>query len=489
MQDILIDKQKREDYYNALASIDYSFYVEHTNPGYKHGQHTQYLCNLLQDIMDNKIKHKRIIISMPPQHSKSFTVTETLPSYFIGNNPDKHVIVSGYSDIFAQKFGRKNKEKIRIYGGKVFGTHLGDKSADKEWTVKVAGDNRDKGGMISSGIGGQVTGKRANLLIIDDPIKNRQEANSITYRNRLWDEWESTFSTRIAEDGIVICLMTRWHEDDLAGRLIEEEGFVEYNFPALAEENDILGRDKDEPLWPWQYSEKYLKSRRKKLSTKVWNSLYQGKPLIEEGNHFQSSYYKYFVETSNSFILHDMDGNQVVDRRILKNKCICFQTIDSALKDKKQNDYSVFSTWYLTPHNDLLLYNVFKKRIQVPDLMKYLVQQKNSFSPRIQFIEDKASGIGLLQTAKRKGMTVKALKAETNKILRSLDISTLYENGQVYHNKRGRGDWLNDYEDELNKFPDGKNDDQVDTASYAGIVVARNLIKTGGGGKGFASTT
>jgi len=436
----------------------------------------------LQEAIEQK-GAKRLIVTMPPQHSKSFTITETFPSFFLGRNPTKNVIGVGYSDDFAEKFGRRNKEKIKDFGAEIFDAHLSSKQAHKDWELEKGG------GMISSGVGGQITGKRADLMIIDDPIKNRKEANSKRYRDTLWEEWESTLSTRLAEDAIVILVLTRWHEDDLAGRFLERFGddWELLNFPALSEgkDTDLLSRPEDTALWEDQYSTEYLKKRRKELSAKAWNSLYMGSPNIEEGNQFKSTYFRYFRENDdrNAFILERPEGKKV----ILKEKCVCFQTVDSSFKVKTRNDYTVISTWYLTPNNDLLLYDVYRDKIPVPDLWSTLDNVMDRFNPSKVFVEDRASGTGLIQTAKREGRPVIPIPAESDKITRSFNISTFYENRAVYH--KAETNWVADFEDELNTFPEGTNDDQVDTASIAGIVVSRGMIRASNSNRGFVHTT
>lgn len=482
LKDIVPEEQKM--YFDALAEIDYEFYVEYVNGDYVHGEHTEYICNRLQQALESD-KAERIIITMPPQHSKSYTITETLPSYFLGTNPNKQVIVIGYSGDFAEKFGRRNKEKIMDQGADIFDVHLSNKQAHKDWELEQGGR------MISSGVGGQITGERADLMIIDDPIKNRKEANSKRYRDVLWEEWESTLSTRLAEDATVILVLTRWHEDDLAGRFLERFGdeWELLNFPALSEgkEKDILDREEGEPLWKRQYSKEYLEKRRKELSSKAWNSLYMGNPNIEEGNQFKSTYFRYFRENDDrtAFILEKPEGKKI----ILKDNCVIFQTVDSSFKVKTRNDYTVISTWYLTPNNDLLLYDVYRDKIAVPDLWATLSNVMDRFNPSKVFVEDKASGTGLIQTAKREGRPVIPISAESDKITRSFNISTYYENRAVYH--KAETNWVADYEDELNTFPEGTHDDQVDTASIAGIVVSRKMIRAKGNSsnRGFVHTT
>jgi len=469
-------------YFDALAEAKYEFYVEYVNIGYRHGLHTKYICNLLQSAMESGERHQ-IIITMPPQHSKSFTITETFPSWYLGKNPDRQVIVIGYSTDFAEKFGRKNKDKIEEYGADIFDVHLGQKQAYKDWITTEGGR------MISSGVGGQITGERANLMIIDDPIKNRKEANNKRYRDEIWDEWESTLSTRLAEDALVILIMTRWHEDDLAGRFLEREGedWTLVELPALSEgaDVDLLNRPEGEPLWEEQYSKEYLEKRKEKLSSKAWNSLYQCSPNIEEGNQFKSIYFRYFREDDNrtAFILEKPEEKVI----FLKNKCICFQTVDSSYKSAIKNDYTVVATWYLTPEGDLLLYSVNREKLEVPDLWGFLENNMDRHNPARVFVEDKASGTGLIQKAKREGRPVLPVKAVRDKITRSFDISNFYENRAVYH--KAGSNWVADYEDELVKFPDGTHDDMVDTASIAGIAVARGFVTAQGAGEEFVSST
>ena len=156
---------------------------------------------------------------MPPQHGKSQSVTETLPSYWLGRFPDQRVIEISYGDELAQMFGRRNKQKIEQFGKDLFDVQLArDSRSMTEFDIEG-----HRGGMISRGIGGSITGRPADLIIVDDPIKNRQEADSETYRKRIWTEWHDTIKTRLSADGRVIVIQTRWHEDDLAGRLLLNE--------------------------------------------------------------------------------------------------------------------------------------------------------------------------------------------------------------------------------------------------------------------------
>lgn len=235
-----------------MARRYYADYVQYVHMGrWKRARHLDLVCEKLESIIEGKTK--RLMIFMPPRHGKSMTVTETFPSFYLGKNPEKRVIEISYSGDLAQQFGKRNRDKVEEFGPTLFGHTISQVQATKtNWNL----DN-GMGGMISVGIGGSITGYGADLLIVDDPIKNRAEAESATYRDKLWDEYQSTVSTRLHAGGAVIIILTRWHEDDLAARLLNPEyGKVEdwdiISLPAVCEDpaTDPLGRELGEALWP-----------------------------------------------------------------------------------------------------------------------------------------------------------------------------------------------------------------------------------------------
>ena len=173
-------------------------------------------------------------------------VTETLPSYYLGHNPDHRVIEISYSESFAQRFGKSNKNKVRDFGD-LFGIQLSKTSkSNVNWSL-----SNERGRMISRGISSGVTGEACNLMIIDDPIKNSQEANSPAVRGRIYDEWINSFRSRLATDGKVIVIQTRWHEDDLYGRLKKDPYARSINIEAICEsDDDPLGRETGEGIAP-----------------------------------------------------------------------------------------------------------------------------------------------------------------------------------------------------------------------------------------------
>lgn len=229
---LIIREARRES-----ARRSYRSYVKSAHHGnFEHYAHTDLICEYLQRIADGEQMH--LMIEMPPRHGKSMTVTETFPSYFLMRNPSKRVITSAYSEGLARKFGRLNRNKFEEFSSDLFNLSLSaDNNSTTDW-----GLSDYNGGMIATGIGGSITGQGADLMIIDDPIKNSKEAQSKTIRENIWDEWESTLSTRLHDGASVIVIMTRWHQDDFIGRLLEQSPY-DWNrlrLPAIAEDDDDL---------------------------------------------------------------------------------------------------------------------------------------------------------------------------------------------------------------------------------------------------------
>jgi len=236
----LTEKQSKAIAEKAQAELyrrSYSDYLERVHHGvYKHYAHTELIAEKLQPIADGE--QRFLLFELPPRHGKSMTITETFPSYYVGNNQSKRVVTTAYGDSLARKFGRLNKRKLQEFGQEIFGINIArDTSQAGNWSLEG-----NTGGMLSTGIGGAITGEGADLLIVDDPFKNREGANSLTIRDKVWDEWQNTLLTRLQGKGSsVVVIMTRWHEDDLIGRLLasEPEKWDRIRLPAIAEDEMI----------------------------------------------------------------------------------------------------------------------------------------------------------------------------------------------------------------------------------------------------------
>lgn len=459
----------------ARAYVDFSYFMDYDS-GFqdKPGKHLDVLDKALQDVSEGQIK--RLIVAMPPRHGKSERVSKKFPAWHVGRNPNDEIILASYSIDLSRGFSRIARDTL-IEHQDVFGVEIDRNNQSAEsWTI--AGH---RGGVTAAGVGGPITGRGAKIAIVDDPVKNAEEANSEVMREKIWEWYQSTLYTRLTPDGRIIIVMTRWHEDDLVGRLLKkereeiEEGthtgdrWTVINFPAIAEEDDYLGRKPGDPLWPeFGFDLQRLSQIRQDVGSYVFNALYQQRPSAAEGTIFKREYFRYFSEQTignqQYFVLH---GD--VERRYRKESLWCFQTVDTANSTKTINDYFVVSTWYVTPEHDLLLYDVYRTHIEGPDQKPLMRELRNRYRPRFQAVEDKTFGTNLIQEMRREGMTVRPIKVDKDKVTRSLVIAARYEVGMVYH--REGAPWLTDYEDELLSFPRGKNDDQVDTASMAGEII------------------
>ena len=455
----IIRKQKIQN-----AKENYCAYMQLVYHGrWKRARHLDLLCELLEDVERGDIT--RLIITMPPRHGKSMTVTESFPSWFIGRNPERRVIEVSYGSELAQRFGLHNRKKIEEFGQDIFGIKVSSENASKtNWGL----DNYS-GGMISAGIGGSITGQGADLLIIDDPIKNRKEAESQTYRDSIWLEWQDTLSSRLHPGGRVVIIMTRWHEDDLVGRLLgQSDVWKLINLPALAEASDILGREEGQALWPeHEFDEKWAAREKANRGTRSWESLFQGHPRPSDGNLFRQSMFRHFNVSGNCY--------KVADKVYDKSICRIFQTCDVAGSKRSSADYFVLGTFALCQNGELLLLEVFRERLEGPDQPTLIMQKYVEYKPVLIGIESANMGLTLYQQLRRSGLPVIELKPDADKYTRAIPAAARYESGTVYHLEGAH--WLNDLEAELLAFPNGAHDDQVDVISYAVYMQAWGYLK------------
>ena len=444
------------------------FLIFDGNGRYKNARHIQFLTDKAQQFVEavKSGKSPRLFISMPPRHSKSETMTKKYPAWVIGNNPDFEIIIASYSMDLARDFGKIARDTYREHsksGTGIFNTVIDrDKSAGDNWGIL-----EHRGAVVSTGVGGSATGKGAHIAIIDDPFKNREDANSRLQRDKVWAWYQSTIRTRLAPGGGIIIIQTRWHEDDLVGRIVKEmengtgETFESIVLPAIAEKNDILGRKIGEPLWEERYGIDELENIKKAIGSREFSALYQQKPQVEDGGLFKRQYFKYF-DVKNDFIIAD-------DKNVNIKDCFYFQTIDTAMSTHKNNDFTAIATFVCDREWNLYLVDLMLDRLEVPDQWNVIKQYRYKYNLRFQAIESKSSGIGIIQQAKREGMPLKELKADTDKMTRALNISVMFENGKVFFNKNLEK--LLELEEQLLKFPNAVHDDAVDVCSYAGIVI------------------
>lgn len=279
-----------------LAWEKYEDYFTLANPGMKLYPHVKLICDKLQKIADGE--QHFYIIELAPQHGKSLTITKTFPSYFLMKHPDKHAMIVAYSGDLYSQFAESNRRAFSNWCGSVPypGLKIGGNTSQKFSIMDHSG------GFYATSVLGGATGMSADLLIIDDPIKNAEEAHSATVKNKIWDEWNLTFYPRLQKGGSVILIMTRWQTDDLAGRLLTRSAlpWEEVKLPAIAEgipagTTDVIGRHNGEALCPELHSLDELKTHKHDMGTQKFTALYQQSPTIEGGNIFKREWVRYYV--------------------------------------------------------------------------------------------------------------------------------------------------------------------------------------------------
>lgn len=455
MTEITYDKVMAE-----LARRDYSEYVEYVHDGrYKHGRFTRFLSRTVQEFVEAETGHAYdiLLLSVPPQHGKSMTITETLPSWYMGRHPEAPVVIISWGEEFAQLFARRNREKIVLYGQQIFGIRIGDKDTAIEFDV--AGH---RGSLISRGVTSGLAGRPCKLMIIDDPIKNMETAMSESQREKIFDEYVNGYKTRLAPGAKIIIIQTRWHKQDLYGKVLEiEHNVTRLNFPVECEtETDILGRKFGDPLCPEIGKDKawladYKRTFVNQAGSRAWNALYRGQPTDEEGGIFKRQWAKYY--------------------RVAPEIGFKIISVDASFKDNDKNDPVAIHVWGKTGTDYFLLdRNPSGQRLGFVDTVGAL----NEFIYRHPdykaiYIEDKANGSAIIDVLRRRYSAVIPVNPEGGKEARAYAVSPLWEAGNVYF-KEGRDD---DIVNECVDFPNADHDDHVDCMDQA-LNQLRNIIAT-----------
>lgn len=438
------------------------------NPHYAVAPHNSLVAEKLEAVERGDIT--RLMIFMPPRHGKSHLASENFPAWFLGRNPAKQIIYATYSEERAKDVGKKVRNYILdpIYND-VFRVSAdpGSKSASR---IEI----KSKGGVFFAvGIGGAVTGRGAHLLLIDDPIKGRQDADSPTKKRQLRDWFTSVAYTRLmpGKSGIIV-IMTRWTYDDLAGWLLEEhghEGWEVISLPAIAEGEDNLGRIEGDALWPDPevgYPVESLLRTQETLSSREWNALYQQRPLPSEGGLVS-------LDDFGRFSWNNWKDWAEQRRRGIRDEPpfpVQYFAVswDTAFKEEEINDPSACTVWACNK-TDAYLVHVLNRRLTYPKLYDRAINiwrywSKFRMGPVPVLIEDRASGQSLIQDLKHKtAIPVIARKPDANKVLRFENNSRLIEAGRIH--LPDKSPWLNGLETQVARFPFDKHDDIVDSIS------------------------
>jgi predicted phage terminase large subunit-like protein len=473
---VLKELAKRE-----LAKRHLLAYIERFNRDYDAGWVHRDICYRLekfeQDVLDKK--EPRLMLTMPPRHGKSTIASIEFPSWYLGKHPNHEIIISSYSAPLSTGFSRRIRDRLRF---------------DSDWqvmfeNVKLNPESKGveewklayplKGGLLAAGVGGPITGKGANVFIIDDPVKNREEADSKVIRESVWNWYTSTAYTRLAPGAGVLLILTRWHDDDLAGRILSNaresgEKWEIIKYAAIAGEDEYydmktrlitsglpdvpegqakLLRRKGEALHPARYDIDSLEKKRRVIGPRDWSALYQQQPVAEEGAYIKNKWFRLYTPASYRGMKH-------------------IQAWDLAIGQRASNDYTVGVTGALDWDGKLHVRDVVKDRFTTREIAEQIVRKHLQYNSVLVGVE--------------RGQIYEAVKGDIADVMKNTGARPTFDETLVpIHDKDVRarpmqgmmqaGDilfpdpapaWYEGLKEELMRFPAGRNDDIFDALAW-----------------------
>jgi len=454
----------QEYYARRQARTDLRAYCEYTIPYYRYSPYHDKIIKPLEAVERGEID--RLMFLIPPRHYKTTIASKGFPSYYIGKNKSKQIITASYGAGLASEIGYDVRNMIASNEfKKVFGEVRlrQDSQARNRW-------HTNNGGIyVAAGVGGPITGKGANLAVVDDPHKDREEADSLIMSDKVWNWWRSTFYSRLAPDAAIVLLMQRWNDYDLAARLIDEmekdpeaDQWTIVKLPALQDKHGNATDDwkHGRALWPGAQGYDVPKLRRIRVNVDLrnWNSQYQQEPNVEGGNIVKRHYFRYWSNTP--------DDNVV---QLPKKFTTVLQSWDLSFKDAAQSDMVVGQVWGIHGADRYLLDEVRDRMSFVASLRAFVALSNKWPQATRKLVEEKANGAALESMLKRKIAGIIMINPKSDKSSRLWAATSSMESGNVFlpnPNMTGYS-WVNDYIEELVKFPNARFDDRVDATSQA----------------------
>jgi predicted phage terminase large subunit-like protein len=441
-QEILAEREEARKSFMAFVKKVWPHFIE--------GSHHKRMAKAFERVARGECK--RLIINMPPRHTKSEFASYLLPAWFLGNFPEKKVIQTSHTAELAVGFGRKVRNLVDqdVYTDIFPGVGLQqDSKAAGRWNTNKGGD------YFAIGVGGAVTGKGADILIIDDP-HSEQEAAMAASNPEIYDkvyEWYTSGPRqRLQPGGSIVIVMTRWAQRDLTGQVIKSamqrsgEEWEVIEFPAILPSGN--------PLWPQFWSKEELEALREELPNAKWQAQYQQNPVGNESAIIKRDWWKWWEKDDPpacEFIL---------------------QSWDTAFEKNQRADYSAGTTWGIFSCEEdnfapnIILLNTYKKRVEFPELKRDVLREYNEYDPDSLIVEKKASGAPLIYDLRAMGIPVQEFTPGKgqDKIARLNSVSDIIASGKVWV---PRTRWAEELVDEVAAFPSGEHDDLVDATTLA----------------------
>ena len=431
-----------------LAASNFLTFVKRVWPNFIEGRHHKKMASAFEKVASGKIK--RLIINMPPRHTKSEFASYLLPAWFLGKFPNKKVIQTSHTAELAVGFGRKVRNLVDsdVYAETFPNVSLqADSKAAGRWNTNKNGE------YFAIGVGGAVTGKGADLLVIDDPHSEQEAALAATspeIYDKVYEWYTSGPRQRLQPGGAIVIVMTRWGLRDLTGQVIKsaaQRGGDEWQvieFPAILPSGN--------PLWPEFWSLDELSALKEELPNSKWQAQYQQQPTSEEGAIVKREWWKFWEKDNPP-------------------KCeFIIQSWDTAFETTNRSDYSACTTWGVWTSEDgetnIILLNAYKARLEFFELKKRVLEEYKEYEPDALIVEKKASGISLYQELRRMGVPVAEFTPSkgNDKITRLNSVSDIIQSGRVWVPQTN---WAEELIDEIASFPSGEHDDLVDATTLA----------------------
>lgn len=401
---------------------------------------------------------RRLIWSMPPQEGKSERTSRRFPLWLLTRNPDLRIAIVSYEMGVARRWGRAIRNDI-VEHPELGLTVRADTSAAHEWQLEG-----HRGGVYSVGIGGALTGRPVDLLLIDDPLKGRKEADSPTFRNACKDFYTDTARTRLAPGAPVVIIQTRWHEDDLSGWLLSGPSGHEWryiNVPAQSEDDsDPLGRHPGEYLISarGRTSDDWEATKRD-VGARTWAALYQGRPAPAEGGLFKRSHWRWYNALR---AVRREDGTMWVH-----GADEVIQSWDMTFKDTKASDFVIGQVWARFGAEVYLLDQV-RDRLDFPATAQAVKAMSAKWpQSHAKLVEDKANGPAIIAQLRATVPGLIPITPKDSKYARASAVAPFVESGNVYLPDPALAPWIDEYVQEHTSFPNSPHDDQVDATSQA----------------------
>jgi predicted phage terminase large subunit-like protein len=445
---VALQEQLILEHLKKLEAAEKNFlpFVRHVWPEFISGYHHRKIAKKFEDISRGKIK--RLIVNMPPRHTKSEFASFLFPSWLVGNNPKLKIIQTTHNTELAVRFGRKMKNLIDsdLYK-QVFDKVAisADSKAAGRWETNHGGE------YFAAGVGSSITGRGADLLIIDDP-HSEQDALSTTAFDNAYEWYTSGPRQRLQPGGAIVIVMTRWGTKDLTGRLIDAQAkepkadqWEVIEFPAILPSN--------KPIWPEYWDIETLQTTKASLTEQKWQAQWQQKPTSEEGSIIKREWWKVWDEKEVPDLIH------------------VIQSYDTAFSRKETADYSAITTWGVFSHPrknspQIILLDADRGRWEFTELKKHAIDKYKFWEPETVIVEAKASGLPLTDELRSAGIPVVNYTPSRgqDKHVRVNSVAPLFESGQVWVPDER---WTEDVIEECAAFPFGDHDDYVDSTTQA----------------------